>query len=638
MRDLHLRHTLTKLSRDASEVLTGLIEGGQEIQYEIGEAGEGFAFCHYQPLTARYVRDNAAELRELPSFVEAVETMRRSDVAGPYLEEAGITPPTDGSERATLAVTYFLARLWDGCASFELDDDRFTAAAAEIEDCAEPEAGEVEAIVPLVGFQMPATRLALNGAAIVRADAVDVPAEAARGDRPSGAAWEPTFLISARVSLDPDGGLGGAGERVARTFERVVTTLRLYKAGGVGLAPHGWVRVSGDRWRRITTGAGRPRPGGYRLMDSDTEPLIDLSRTVSVHQQRVKRLRRALLRFEAGLDRRGAIDALNDHLLAMRFLLEGEGPAGVGLPMRVAALSGTEDRAEAKEVVERAIALEREIWSGEPAQTAGAPGPSETAAHVEELLRSVLRRGVSGELGNDFRVAADEALLAEGLAFGEGSPEEMGSTTEWNLNPEPAPEPMVTEPPTLEEVIAQEEIEEIAAVAEFAEAQEVQEAEDFEIADAERIIVSRAPDPIRVPDTATRAAIAEDEIAAFSFVEDDGTVVEAPEEEPASEPTGWLDEVEGDATMNFPARSSHLDDLAKTPMDREEVKARVEYLFPRTETNWNVGSRSPASRRRLVRLAAPTRGRRPAPSRRRGEAGAKAVRRGRGSRRPSRER
>lgn len=569
MRDLHLRHTLTKLSRDAAEVLTGLVEGGQEIQYEIGEPGDGFAFCHYQPLTARYVRDNAADLRALPSFAEAVEMMRRSEIAGAYLEEAGITPPTDGVERATLAVTYFLARLWDGCASFELDDERFTAAVAEIEDCAEPEEGEVEAIVPLVGFQMPATRLELTGASIVRADAVDVPAEAARGERPSGAAWEPTFLISARVSLDPDGGLGGAGERVAAAFERVVTTLRLYKAGGVGLAPHGWVRVSGDRWRRIATGAGRPRPGGYRLTETDAESLVGLSRTVTVHQQRVKRLRRALLRFEAGLDRRGAIDALNDHLLALRFLLEGEGPAGVGLPMRVAALAGAEDRAEAKETVERAISLEREIWSGEPAGVTGGPGPSEIAARVEGLLRAILRRGVTGELGNDFRAAADEALLAEGLAFGEGSATELSGTTEWNLEPEPAPEPVVAEPPTLEQVAA-------AAA----------EPEDFDIPDADRIVVSRTAEPEPVP------AIAPEETMPFAFVEDDGTVVEAPAER-SPEPAGWLEEVGAEATMDFPARSRHLEDLARSPLDREEVKARVEYLFPRTETNWTVGTRSP---------------------------------------------
>ena len=437
VRDLHLRHTLTGLARDASEVFGDLVEGGQEIPYEIGEANEGFAFCQYQPLTARFVRDNATELRELESFREATETMRRSEIAGTYLEEAGITPPPDAAERANLAVTYFLARLWDGAADFELDDERFAAAVAEIEECAEPEAGEVEAIVPLIGFQMTTNRLDLSGASIVRADAVDVPADAARGERPGGAAWEPTFLISARVSLDEDGGLGGAGDRVARTFERIVTTLRLYKPGGVGLGPHGWVRVSGDRWRRIATGAGKPRPGGYRLTENDLLDVTDLSRTIAVHERRIARLRRALLRFEAGLDRRGAVDALNDHLLALRFLLEGEGPAGVGLPMRVAALAEASDdsrRDGAKRVVEQAISLERELWSGEPSQAEGAPGPSEIASQVEELLRTILRRGVTGEIGSDFRAAADEALLADGLAFGEGSPTELGTDTEWDFD------------------------------------------------------------------------------------------------------------------------------------------------------------------------------------------------------------
>ena len=376
VRDLHLRHTLTSLARDASEVFGDLVEAGQEIPYEIGEPVEGFGFSQYRPLTARFVRDNATELRGLESFREATATMARAEVAGPYLEEAGITPPTDAAERSNLAVTYFLARLWDGTTGFEVDDDRFAAALAEIEECAEPEEGEVEAIVPLVGFQMPATRIELGGAAIVRADAVDVPPEAARGERPGGAAWEPTFLISARVSLDPDGGLGGAGERVARTFERMITTLRLLKPGGVALGPHGWVRVAGDRWRRIATGAGRPRPGGYRLTEGDLNELTDLARIVQVHPRRVGRLRRALLRFEAGLDRRGAVDALNDHLLALRFLLEGEGPAGVGLPMRVAALTADGDeRVETKRTVERAMALERELWSGEPAAGPAADRP-----------------------------------------------------------------------------------------------------------------------------------------------------------------------------------------------------------------------------------------------------------------------
>lgn len=597
MRDLHLRHTLTSLARDASEVLSDLVEAGQEIQYEIGDPGESFAFCQYRPLTARFVRDNATELRELPSFREATETMRRSEIAGTYLEEAGITPPADSGERATLGVTYFLARLWDGAAGFDLDDDRFTAAIAEIEECAEPEEGEVEAIVPLIGFQMPSTRIDLSGATIVRADAVDVPPEAGRSERPSGAAWEPTFLVSARVSLDPDGGLGGAGERVARTFERVVTTLRLHKPGGVGLAPHGWVRVSGDRWRRIATGAARPRPGGYRLTESEMSELTDLARIVCVHPRRVGRLRRALLRFEAGLDRRGAIDALNDHLLALRFLLEGEGPAGVGLPMRVAALTQhAGGRADAKHVVEQAIALERELWSGEPAlpNGNGAAGPSEIAAEVEDLLRTILRRGVAGELGSDFRAAADEALLAEGLAFGEGDAGERGADTEWDLEPLEAESSRLGEPGRSEEP----EVEEASMPTNSSDGPE-----DYEVTDPDQIRVTRN-EPAWTIDEGDSDSVAEgtaiEDVPTMAFDFEAEMEADASGEEPQSDfgrkpatAPGWLDEVDGDATMDFPARSPHLRDLARPPMDRAEVKARVQYLFPRTETNWTVGGRSP---------------------------------------------
>jgi hypothetical protein len=593
VRDLHLRHTLTTLARDASGVFSDLVEAGQEVPYEIGEAGDGFAFCQYQPLTARFVRDNATELRELESYREATATMRKADLAGPYLEEAGISPPADPIDRADLAVTYFLARLWDGSAGFEIDDERFAAAVAEIEECGEPEAGEVEAIVPLIGFQMPASRLDLSGAAIVRADAVDVPADAARGERPGGAAWEPTFLISARVALDDDGGLGGAGDRVARTFESVVTTLRLYKPGGVGLGPHGWVRVAGDRWRRIATGAGKPRPGGYRLTEDDLDAVGDLSRAVAVHPRRIARLRRALLRFEAGLDRRGAVDALNDHLLALRFLLEGEGPAGVGLPMRVAALATDDEerRADVKQVIERAVSLERELWSGDPAPAGAAAGPAEIAGRVEELLRTILRHGVRGEIGSDFRAAADEALLADGLAIGEGSPSELGGDTEWDLA-------------ELEAAVPDDDLEPAAGD----DAEPIAEELDLGFdRDGEEITAARlGPDPSEHdgeprrkqihlplilpeedadPEEATPAA------APVTFL---GEEIES-EPEPSATATGagWLDEVDDGATMDFPSRPNHLRELARPPLDREEVRARVEYLFPRTETNWTVGGRGP---------------------------------------------
>jgi hypothetical protein len=316
--------------------------------------------------------------------------------------------------------------------------------------------------------------------------------------------------------------------------------LRLHRPGGVGLGPHGWVRVAGDRWRRIGTGAPRPRSGGYSLSEEQIPELTELARTIAVHGKRVSRLRRALLRFESGLDRRGAVDALNDHLLGLRFLLEGQGPAGVGLPMRVAALASPgEERVEVKLAVERAIGLERELWSGEPAGSGGA-SPALVATRIEELLRTILRRGVSGELGGDLRAAADETLIADGLAVGEGAAGEV-STSEWELEPDPA----------------------------SSEEEGVEVAEALDRLDAERVpeITAAAPAPERA---------------------------EAPDQ-----PRAWLEEVdEGPREpMQFPRRgagaNNHLDELSKPPMEREEVKARVAYLFPRTETDWTIGASEP---------------------------------------------
>lgn len=582
MRDLHLRHTLKTLARDASGVFTDIVESGQEIPYEIADPGGSFAFSQYRPLTARFVRDNAAELRELETFREASETMRRSEVAAAYLEEGGVVPPADPYERATLAVTYFLARLWDGCSDFEIDEDRFSAALAEVEDCAEPEEGEVEAIVPLVGFRMPGGRLELAGATIVRADSVDVPPEAARADGAERGDWEPSFLISAREQLTDEGGLGAAGQRVAATFERVITTLRLHKPGGVGLGPHGWVRVAGDRWRKIATGAARPRAGGYRLEEEELGEVADLARTVSVHSRRVGRLRRALLRFEAGLDRRGAIDALNDHLLGLRFLLEGEGPAGVGLPMRVAALTSEgEERVVVRDCVEHALSLERELWSGEPSG-AESVSPAEIATTVEQLLRDVLRRAIGGELGADLRAAADEILLADGFAVGEGA--ERGATSEWEPDDAGEPEHATTSfeeferdpDPAIRASRAGNEMEEIEMET-FAESRE----------DA-----SEGAEPENAPETVAEhtEAVAEESEPAVERAE---AAAEETRTEPEPEPAGWLGEVGGEETMDFPTPANHLRELAKPPMDREEVRARVEYLFPRTETDWTVGGDSP---------------------------------------------
>jgi hypothetical protein len=126
-----------------------------------------------------------------------------------------------------------------------------------------------------------------------------------------------------------------------------------------------------------------------------------------------------------------------------------------------------------------------------------------------------------------------------------------------------------------------------------------EEPEDYEIANAEEIRVSRGEPAWRIEEPVDEAetepaAIEDIPTMPFSFEEEEE---QAPEPEPEfgrrATTADWLEEVDGDATMDFPARSSHLDELSRPPMDREEVKARVEYLFPRTETNWTVGRKAP---------------------------------------------
>ena len=335
-----------------------------------------------------------------------------------------------------------------GSSDFTLEADRLDAAIDEVEQGLDVDAGQIEVIVPLRGLQMPVARLELDPVSIVRADTVEVPAEARSSDGLGVSPWEPAFIAVVRVEEEPRRRRANdAGLVAVEAFRRLITTLRLFKAGGVGLGPHAWTRIAGDRWRRIATGSGRQRPGGYRLTEAELGDLLAFSRALTVPGTPFERLAqgrpgfptvlgRALNRFEAGLERNVVVEALNDHLLALRFLLEGGGPADLGISMRVAALCAEPDgRAAVKSAVDRAIGLERELWSGEPAPGSAAATPAETGARLEELARAILKDGAAGHLGSDLRVTADEILLADGLAVGDGAAEQRGGTTEWDLTP-----------------------------------------------------------------------------------------------------------------------------------------------------------------------------------------------------------
>jgi hypothetical protein len=570
--ELAVTDRLDALARDAAERLRQLVAAGEELPFEVTGPGEDSPFSQYAPQTGRFIREHWAELAELDSFSEACAAIGAAELAGPYLEQLNEPVPPDEDRRSEAAAITFLSRVWDGSSDFTLDGARLPDALRELEGCVEsPAEGDAEVVAPLLGFHMPSVRLALAETTLIRADVVEVPDEMRRSEGAGRSAWEPQFLAVVRGPVppaedDPEAIPGGsAAVAPGAALRELVTTLRLFKAGGVGLGPYAWARAPGDRWRRLATGAARPRPGGYRLTDTDLGDLAALSRAVANRSagfgglapegpSAAGTLARAVSRFEAGLERPAQLEALSDYVLALRYLLEGGGAADVGLAMRVAAICAEAgERPAIKAQVERALALEQALMRGELPPAGEGEGPLDLVAAVEERTRWILRDAASGRLGVDLRAAADEALLADGLAVGEGAAETRGATAEWGAveSPDPADEPVST--------------------------QQEEEGNMEEIA-------SEQPTSVLMATKATKRQQRE-------------------AHEQSRESSDWLSEVDarGD-TLDWPERPEALKLLDQRPAQREAARRRVRHLFPRPEaTEWGVAELQYDRRRRRAR-------------------------------------
>jgi hypothetical protein len=570
--ELAVTDRLDALARDAAERLRQLVAAGEELPFEVTGPGEDSPFSQYAPQTGRFIREHWAELAELDSFSEACAAIGAAELAGPYLEQLNEPVPPDEDRRSEAAAITFLSRVWDGSSDFTLDGARLPDALRELEGCVEsPAEGDAEVVAPLLGFHMPSVRLALAETTLIRADVVEVPDEMRRSEGAGRSAWEPQFLAVVRGPVppaedDPEAIPGGsAAVAPGAALRELVTMLRLFKAGGVGLGPYAWARAPGDRWRRLATGVARPRPGGYRLTDTDLGDLAALSRAVANRSagfgglapegpSAAGTLARAVSRFEAGLERPAQLEALSDYVLALRYLLEGGGAADVGLAMRVAAICAEAgERPAIKAQVERALALEQALMRGELPPAGEGEGPLDLVAAVEERTRWILRDAASGRLGVDLRAAADEALLADGLAVGEGAAETRGATAEWGAveSPDPADEPVST--------------------------QQEEEGNMEEIA-------SEQPTSVLMATKVTKRQQRE-----------------APEQ--SRESSDWLSEVDarGD-TLDWPERPEALKLLDQRPAQREAARRRVRHLFPRPEaTEWGVAELQYDRRRRRAR-------------------------------------
>lgn len=444
MRDPLLSEALKRLAAEAATRFSTLVASGERIPFDVAEqAGPDSLFHSYLPLTAQFVRERAGELRSLPAFEPASGAVEEAGIAAAYLEARGEAVPAEPGERAARMLTVFVASLWDGCGEFSLDRARLDGALAAL-DAEASDADEADVLIaPIVGLRMPLPRLRLpHGVQVVRADAFEAPLEAMRSEGMGRAAWEPQFL-----ALAEQGEGAESAAAAMRQLRDLISVMRLFKAGGVGLGPYAFAPTGEGRWRRVATCAPATRPGGYELSEDEAAQLAELASALEARPDPSGALAWAVRRFELGLERGSALEGLSDHLLALRAVLGGgHGPVGASLPRRAAALIAPEsgERAAAGERIERALELERALMSGAAASRLAATGddtpltsgdtaiggdtvigpdtvegPAELASWVEEGVRGMLRAAALGELGTDLGTAADETLIATGLAEGD---------------------------------------------------------------------------------------------------------------------------------------------------------------------------------------------------------------------------
>ncbi|HEY0318192.1 MAG TPA: hypothetical protein VGC49_07845 [Solirubrobacterales bacterium] len=535
MRDFLLTEALKRLATEAATRYSTLVAEGDPIPFDVAaENGEASAFYSYVPLTGRYVAERAEELRSLPSFAPAREAAIEAGVAASYLEARGESVPADPRARAERMLTVFFSSLWEGSTGFSLDRERLEDALSNL-DAESRDADEADVlIVPIVGLRMSTPRLQLpSGVRVVRADSIEAPADAMRSEGMGRAAWEPQFLAVAEQDSDR------GAELALQQLHELISVMRLFKVGGVGLGPYAFAPTGEDHWRRIPTGAPATRPGGYRLSESEAAELAEFARALESRPDPDNALSWAVGRFEMGCERESALEGLSDHLLALRAVLEGQGPVGASLPLRAAAMicDDSVDRIEAREKVEDTLQLERSLMNGRTVERA-----IELAGWAEDGVRRLLRQAALGELGSDLSATADETLIATGLAEGDA------------------------------EITVS--VEDSSGVPEF-------EGDEAEI----KVFV---PDPI-VEIRAERLPPPSEPIEE-EYMEQETRIMEPipAEDEIRITATPWLDEVSDERpgdSLEWPAPSGSDRDL----QHRERIDTpRVRHLFPVPDADWEV--------------------------------------------------
>lgn len=424
-----LRSALHAFTREAAWQLAS-DAGGDDLPFEVVESGRGVSplYC-YRPLTSDFIDAHGSVLSQLPTYLPAAHALAATGGVTDYLEAQGAAPEAD-RDGTEAALHCFLARVFAESIDFVFDERLFDRAWLELEQTLDEERAEQTTVAVLYGLEIASPEVALgDGLTLVRGDDFAEAPDAARWSRLDGS---PQTLVVA--AFDPVPGDAGAIHRTRTALRRLLTGLRLYDDGRFAFGSLAWTRVGVAPWQPLALGGAQDHASSSLLIESAQED--ELRAFLSLVARRAPQegaMAWALRRFDMASERLLAGEELTDLLLALRALLEPEGPASGRMAGRLAALCAEPDeRAAMTARIAHAAALEHAVIDGEH-------DDAQLEARVAELsshLRSLLRDRCCGHLGDDLVGLADSILLQDAedarrlVEDGTGFPEESTGSFE----------------------------------------------------------------------------------------------------------------------------------------------------------------------------------------------------------------
>jgi hypothetical protein len=400
----------------AAAYLRGELAAGAEVPFELGtqsarRGGSATLYC-YRALTGEFINEREPTLKRLPGHAEVAKLLEHFDGIDSYLASVGgEAARAKGRSRVRATIKALLEEVFDEQSDFELRAERVEAALTRLHDSTFASASELTLIASLHGVTIASAELPLTkGLRIVQRDALQELPDAGPSALESELTENHLIVV---YTAEPEDAPEAALLEGRAVLKDLLSALRLFGDGRVSLGALAWARIGGGTWTPLSLGAGG-RPHGMLVVTAEQEDeLRAFCNLVSRRAPHDNDLAWALRRFELGCERETPYEGLTDNLLALRALLEPEGPASARLAGRLAAICATaEERPELTERMTRALALERSSIAGTATKNAASQS---LADEVANHLRSLLRDVICGHLDPDLAVIADELLEPDEL-------------------------------------------------------------------------------------------------------------------------------------------------------------------------------------------------------------------------------